>query len=300
MRLPNVLIVGAMKSGTTGVFFDLCRHPHVFEPDNKEPHCLCDDRVLTGEGRGEYAAVYAGAAPDQMLCDGSTGYTKLPDHQGVVERALAVLPDDFRVIYVVRDPIDRIASHHHHEFVEGKMPASIDEAVREFPRLVNYSRYGYQLSPWVDAIGIDRVRVVRFEDYRADRHGTTASLCEWLGLDSGLLPSEDVTIHNQAAGKPLITKKWRGVQTSWWYQHVLRRMLPPRTRNWLQRVVLPKVQERPAPPTHETVEWLRSELTKDVQHISEYATEAEALWQGYSAAGRPPHKTNSLHVEPAN
>lgn len=284
MRLPNVLIIGAMKSGTTGVFFDLCRHPHVFEPDDKEPHCLCHDHVLTDAGRDEYAAIYSAATADQLLCDGSTGYTKLPDHPGVVERALAVLPDDFRVIYVVRDPIDRIASQHHHEFVEGKVPASIDAAVREFPRLINYSRYGHQLAPWVEAIGLDRVRVVRFEDYRADRRGATVRLCEWLGLDSSLLPDEDATVHNQASGKPLITKRWRGVQNSWWYQLVLRRLLPPRTRNWLQRLVLPKAPDRPAPPSPATIEWLKTELSEEVEQISEYAQAAEPLWDGYGSS----------------
>ena len=51
MRLPDFLIIGAMKSGTTGLFFDLCSHPRVFLPENKEPTRLASDDVLTTEGR---------------------------------------------------------------------------------------------------------------------------------------------------------------------------------------------------------------------------------------------------------
>lgn len=288
MRVPNVLIIGAMKSGTTGVFFDLCRHPQVFEPDNKEPHCLCDDAVLSEEGRRQYASVYAEAAPEQLVCDASTGYSKLPDLAGVVDRAGAVLPNDFRVVYVVRDPIDRIASHHHHEFVEGKVPANIDETVRRFPRYINYSRYGYQLKPWIEAIGRQRVRVVRFEDYRADRRGVTKQLCDWLGLDGDQLPPADATVHNQAAGKPLITQSWRGVQNSWVYQQVLRRLLPPRARNTLQRLVLPQAPNRPQSPTPETIAWLQEQLASDVRQVSDYAGSSELLWEGYQLEKEPP------------
>ena len=61
MLLPNLLIIGAMKSGTTGLYMDLATHPGVFLGDDKEPHALRDDSVLTEQGRAQYAAYYAGA-----------------------------------------------------------------------------------------------------------------------------------------------------------------------------------------------------------------------------------------------
>src|SRR5690606_34300557 len=111
-------------------------HPGVFLPDNKEPHFLREDRVLTPQGQAEYAALYERARADQILCDASTGYTKRPDFPGVVERALEVLPEGFRVIYVVREPVARIVSHHFHEFIEGRVAADIDHVVRNDPRFL--------------------------------------------------------------------------------------------------------------------------------------------------------------------
>jgi len=285
MRLPNLLIIGAMKSGTTGVFFDLCRHPQVFQQDNKEPHCLRQAEVLTPAGRQAYAEIFAGARADQVLCDASTGYSKRPDHEGVVERAVAVLPPDFRVVYLVREPIDRIISQHYHEMIEGKISPSIDTVVRQHPRYVNYSRYGYQLQPWIEAVGRDRVKVIRFESYKAERVATIRGLCEFMGLDPEQLPREtDQVIYNQNDGKPLIDSFWRGVKNSPVYQRGVRPLLPMRMRNLLLRRVLPKAPPRPAPPTAETLTWLRSQLADDVWQISEYAGSAEPLWEGYPRA----------------
>jgi hypothetical protein len=284
-RLPQLLIIGAMKSGTTGVFMDLCRHPMVFLPDNKEPHALRDEKVLTSEGRAAYAALYERARPDQLLCDASTGYTKRPDYPGVVERALKVLPDGFRVIYVVRDPVARIVSHHFHEFIEGRVPADLDQVVRSDPRFINYSRYGYQLEPWVDALGVDRVRVVRFEDYTADRQATVAGLCECLELDSVLLPTLDATVHNQNQGKPVMNRFWRRFQSSSVYRYGLRPLVSLRMRAALQKMVLPKAPSRPPAPPESTLAWLREQLADDVVVISRLAGRAEPLWPGYELPG---------------
>lgn len=270
-----------MKSGTTGVFMDLCRHPGVFLPDNKEPHALRDDAVLTPEGRAAYEALYQRARPDQLVCDASTGYTKLPDNPGVVDRALEVLPEGFRVIYVVRDPVARIVSHHFHEYIEGRVPADIDRAVREDPRFLNYSRYGYQLQPWVDALGAERVRVVRFEDYTADRQQTITDLCEFLQLDTSLLPALDATVHNKNEGKPVMNRFWRRFQSSGVYRYGLRPLVSLRMRAALQKLVLPKAPSRPPAPPEATVAWIREQLAEDVARISRIAGRNEPMWPGY-------------------
>lgn len=287
MRLPGLLIIGAMKSGTTGVFMDLCRHPGVFAQDNKEPHCLRQDEVLTAAGRQAYAQIFAGAREDQLLCDASTGYSKRPDNEGIVDRAMQVLQEGFRVIYIVREPIDRIISQHYHEFIAGMVPACIDTVVREHPRFVNYSRYGYQLQPWIEALGPERVRVVRFETYKADRLATIQGLCEFAGLDPQRLPREaDQVVYNQNDGKPLIDTFWRRVKHSSVYQRAVRPLLPVRLRHHLQRAVLPKAPDRPAPPTAETCAWLKSQLAGDVRQISQYAGSAELLWEDWHRTGQ--------------
>lgn len=278
MRFPDFLIIGAMKAGTTGVFMDMGRHPRVFLPDNKEPYSLCYDPVLTPAGRAEYAAWFAAARPDQLLCDASTGYTKQPDLTGSHHRALELLPAGFKVIYVVRHPIERIVSHHYHEYIEGKLTASIDDDVRRFPHLVNYSRYGLQARPWIESLGRDRVRVLRFEDYTANRQQVVADLCEFVGLDSRDLPAVDTIIHNPNDGKPVMNWFWQRVQASWPYQSVVRPLVSLQLRVLLQRYLLPKAKPRPAPPSAATREWLAEQLAPEVRALQELTGNPALDW----------------------
>jgi len=281
MRLPNLLIIGAMKSGTTGVFMDLCRHPQVYVPQDKEPHALISDQVFTDEGRAAYAEHYGDASDGQLLCDASTVYSKRPDIEQVARRAVEVLPADFRVVYIVREPIDRIISQHYHEFIEGSVGPDIDAVVRSESRLLNYSRYAYQLEPWREAIGDERIRVVKFEDYTSQREATIVELCKFLNLPLDELPSADTTIYNRSEEKTVKTKFWQLIQESNWYRYGVRRLVSPRLRTQLLKHFLPQGPERPDPPSEETLAWLRAQLGEDVRQISAIAGSSDPLWPGY-------------------
>ena len=118
-KLPDFLIIGSMKSGTTGIFQDLATHPDIYSGGNKEPQNLTSDKVLTDNGIKNYSQEFKAAKPQQLICDASTAYAKRPDFERVSFRASKVLSNDFKVIYIVRQPVDRIVSQYHHEFVNG-------------------------------------------------------------------------------------------------------------------------------------------------------------------------------------
>lgn len=269
MRLPDFLIIGSMKSGTTGLFFDLCDHPKVYLPDNKEPHALCDDNVLTAAGQQSYAALYEGATDDQLVGDASTGYSKLPERPGVVERATAVLPGNFRAIYIIREPISRIISQHYHEFSRGMVGPDINAVVREHSRYVDFSRYAWQLRPWVEAIGRDRIHVVLFEQYKSDRDATVAKACEFLGLDPAEMPAIDQQeVFNAGDGKPVPGKVWNAIRGNKLYQKLVRPLVSSRARHHLRKYFMRKAPPRPAPPTAETVAWLEEQLAADREELT--------------------------------
>ncbi len=263
-----------MKSGTTGLFFDLCSHPDVYLPDNKEPHALCDDAVLTEPGRQAYAGLYTGARADQLVGDASTGYSKLPDRPGVVERALAVLPREFRAIYIVRDPIERIISQHYHEFTRGLVGPDINAVVREYDRYVNFSRYAWQLEPWVSAIGRGRIHVVRFEDYKTKRATAVAAACRFLGLDATALPPiNEQEVFNAGDGKPVPGAIWKRIRENAVYKSLVRPLVSTHTRLHLRKYFMKSAPERPARPSEETAAWLTEQLADDQRNfVDEWLT----------------------------
>jgi hypothetical protein len=287
MPLPRLLIIGAMKAGTTGLYMDLAPHPQVFLGHDKEPHALCHDAVLTAAGRAAYEAIYAKAEPGQLCCDASTGYSKRPDFEGVAQRAVEVLPEGFKVAYVVRHPIDRIISQHHHEHAEGKVGPSIDEAVRQHRRYIQYSQYRYQLEPWIEAVGRERIQVIRFEDYVDCRSETVRRLGEFAGLDPNGCLIEDGRVYNKSQGKPVKTKFWHAVQHNRAYRRFLRPLAPLKLRLAIRQALFPKAREPLAPPSPETVAYLRGELAEDVRRLEGWLGRTSPLWDdfdGYAEA----------------
>jgi hypothetical protein len=260
---------------------DLAGHPQVFLADDKEPHNLCRDDVLTPEGRAAYEAIYAKARPGQLCVDASTGYSKRPDFEGVAQRAVQVLPPDFKVVYLVRHPIDRIVSQHHHEHVEGKVGPSIDEEVRRHPRYVQYSSYNYQLEPWIEAIGLERIRVIRFEDYVAARGETLRALCDYLGLSPEISDPSGEEVYNKSQGKPIKGPVWNYVQHHPLYRRYLRSLAPVKLRLAVRGIIFRKAKAQLDPPSNDTIQYLREKLSADVQGLEQLLRRESPLWEDF-------------------
>ena len=269
MRFPNFLIIGGMKCGSTTLFRDLLTNPRIYFPIDKEPENLCHDEVLSPAGRARYAAHFAAARSEQICAEASTAYTKRPDFEGMAQRALTICGPELRVLYLIRDPLARAISHHYHEYSRGNMPQSIDQAVRDFPALINYSRYAMQAEPWLDVFGPERVRFVRFEQYVTNRSELCARICSFLGVESRPDLIEADKVFNKSEGKAVMGGPWRHVAYSRLYRKVIRPVLPMRFKDRFKETVLPKAPERPAPPTDETVEFIRAQVADDQARLAE-------------------------------
>ena len=106
---------------------------------------------------------------------------------GVPERMLAygVRP---RLIYLVRDPVDRVVSHVNHRMRHIRGHQSFED-----PLVVDTSRYAWQLEPFASVFGSDAIRVVNFADLCADPNGVCADLYAWLGLEPHVLANPGVS-----------------------------------------------------------------------------------------------------------
>ena len=92
-------------------------------------------------------------------------------YQGVPARIADHIPRA-RLVYVVRDPIDRIRSHYQTRLTEGTERSPIDRAVRENPIYLDYSRYAMQLDRYLDHFPREQLLVITAEDLRGDRRAT--------------------------------------------------------------------------------------------------------------------------------
>lgn len=259
-RLPDFLIIGAMKAGTTTLYGDLGADPRVFFPSEKEPADLCHDRVLSGPGRARYTSLFQPAGDAARCGEASTYYTMQPDYTGAASRAQAVLGPELRLIYLVRHPIARAISHHRHAVAAEDTTPDIDEAIRHDERFVNYSDYAMQLEPWLEAFGPDRLRVVVFERYTADRRGTIADLQRFLGLDPRPELVDPNVIRNTADSKRVTQGAWKRLAASGLYRRMIRPLLPGAVHVAAKRLGSRPAPPEPAPPSPQSVAYLAERL----------------------------------------
>lgn len=270
MRLPDFLIIGAQKAGTTTLFFDLITQSAIHEPLDKEPSSLASDDVLNDAGLQRYQALFKTASRHQLCFEASTAYTKLPDYPDVVARAQQVFADRFqelRVVYLVRDPVRRILSHYHHEFIDRKIEIPIDQAVRDHSRFIDWTRYASQIKPWLDALGPDQIKVIRFETYTAHRRQTVQELASYLGFTPNLEQIDPTRVDNRSDGRPVHSRLTRTLTENCLYRSIIRPALSHDLRKKLRERLLPRHNTRPLPPKPETIEFIQNELLDEMVRI---------------------------------
>jgi hypothetical protein len=207
--LPDFVILGAMRSGTTSLYELLAQHPRILPATRKEVHFFSSHYAngprwyrthfpLAAEAR--LRALRAGGP---VLTGEATPYYLFHPH--APRRLHAVLPHA-RLIALLRDPVDRAYSLYRLNLVTGMETLSFDAALdREDERLreetqllrdVEYYRsrshrlYSYvargrylsQLAAYHHYFPRDQLLVLRSEDYFADARGTLARVLEFLGL----------------------------------------------------------------------------------------------------------------------
>ncbi|GGI08066.1 sulfotransferase [Egicoccus halophilus] len=201
--LPNVLVIGAMKAGTSALHRYLDAHPDAAMSAPKELGFFFDERSdpdeltppttrpETAEGwslggnwfRGLdwYRSHFDPAAP--VRGESSPGYTS-PDHPAAAARAAALLGRAVTLVMLVRDPVARAVSQYAHHHREGAEPRPLAQALLDpGSQYLQRSRYHACLRPWLDAFGADRLVVVVQEELRTRRRETLRRVYAAVGLD---------------------------------------------------------------------------------------------------------------------
>ena len=162
-RLPEFIIIGAMKSATSTLHNQLSAQPGIFMSTPKEPNFFSDDGIYK-QGLGWYSGLFNEAVAEDICGESSTHYTKLPDYPQTIQRLKAAIPQP-KLIYVMRHPVDRLISHYMHQWSQGVISCDINQAIDRYPELINYSCYGMQVTPYLKEFGSEAVLPLFFDDF---------------------------------------------------------------------------------------------------------------------------------------
>ncbi len=181
---PDFIVIGAMKSATSSLHDQLSRQDGFFLSTPKEPCYFSDDDVFA-QGDGWYQALFAGAAETDLCGESSTHYTKLPRHPHTVDR-IAAHPSAPKFVYMLRHPVDRLVSHFVHDWSFNVVPDTIGAAIDANPDFIDFGRYAYQIRPYVERFGRERIHIVLFEHLKADPQRVLDDVGAFLGHEGRL------------------------------------------------------------------------------------------------------------------
>lgn len=192
-RKPNLMIIGAMKSGTTSLHSYLAGHPDVFMCTPKEP-CYFVDRIQLQEqwpwmaaqgywaSEANYLKLFEEAGDAKIVGESSTLYTKLPQNTGCAKRIHEFDPD-MKLLYIMRDPVQRAISHYWHQVRNDNESMDILEAVKQDPQYVDVSHYRMQLEAFLELFPKEQLFTLTFEEMKRDLNGTLTEIFTWLEVD---------------------------------------------------------------------------------------------------------------------
>ena len=200
--LPNLLVLGAKKCGTTALHRYLGRHPEISMSQEKELNFFSRDRRWN-LGIDWYTRQFD--ASMAVRGETSPSYTDRGTFPDTSDRIAELVPNA-RFIYLVRDPVDRIAADYSHRVSSGHVtrswPAFVDAI--EGTRFLDRSRYFWQLTPYLKRFPHERILILGQDRLREERRETLREVFRFLGVDDAYWsPSFERLVHQTGRRRTL-------------------------------------------------------------------------------------------------
>lgn len=274
--LPNLIIIGGMKCGTTSLHYYLGLHPDIAMSARKELNFFADERGTWHKGMNWYRSWFSGEA--RVRGEASPRYTSYPKSQGIPRRMHAVVPDA-KILYLVRNPVDRLLSHYVHNLSENFEDRPLAEALRDPRRgYLDRSRYFMQLEQYLPFYPKANILVVEQENLRRHRQQTLRRVFEFLEVDARFHDLRYNRTLHRSAQKRRKTRAGQWLATTWPMRLVAR--LPHRLRWLIERPLywpLSQPVERPTLPAALQCE-IEHALRDDARQLRAFTGEAFETW----------------------
>lgn len=258
MTMPNFLIIGAQKAGTTSLYYYLDQHPQVYMSPRKEPHFFeGTDMNFKGPGRRimpvtdvhEYRKLFDGASTEKAVGEASASYLYSKRSPALIREHIP----DVKLIVVLRNPAERAYSNFLHMMRMGREPiADFGRALQEEERRIrdgwgplwHYGSKGFyhdQLRRYFDVFGEEQIQVHLHEDLRNRPLEVLRKVFGFLGVEEGFVP--DMSRDHNPSGLPKNQTLYVLLKRLTSHTPIgsgITRLLPGEARQYVERKILVK------------------------------------------------------------
>lgn len=245
MRLPDFIVIGAQKSGTTALFKFLSEHPKIYLPPQKEVQYFSNDNFYSKGIKWCSHEFYNNVNENMMCGDVSPQYMI---YKKVPLRIKKALPNA-KIIVILREPIERAYSHYHMSVRRGNEKREFDEAFRvsvdkgykddesiiEDESYYQFSDYEVMLREYLKYFSKDKILVLFQEDLSKYPIETLNTVYDFIGVSNHFTPKNpNKRIHQGGVKrfpglelwlnssnvitsviKPFVPTKWRAAFRFW-------------------------------------------------------------------------------------
>lgn len=176
INLPEFIIAGGQRCGTTWLFNHLEAHPGVFLPSEKECHFFSSRYE---KGWDYYQSFFSSANSTQLVGEATPDYL----HSIEAPKRIASFNPDIKLVFVLRNPIDRANSSYwfFQEFNEGH---SFEQALEIFPGLISRGEYSTHLQRWLAYFPRNQIKIFLFDELKQNDKGVLSEICDFIGVSS--------------------------------------------------------------------------------------------------------------------
>jgi hypothetical protein len=270
MTLPNFIVIGAAKAGTTALYWYLSEHPAVYMSPVKETNFFAygrdgEGRLLYGDPEVHHFPIQTMAEYERLFdqADGAAGigeaspiYLECPQ---AADRIRAAVPS-VRIIASLRHPVERAYSdylmhlrHRGQRFDPARDLTVTAPWAAPDSRWMQVSRYHAQLERYYAAFPRTHIHVSLFDDLRHDALAMVQEVYRFIGVDPAFAPDFDTP--HAIGGLP--ARRWlERMLTNRAVGAVMKPILPMGAANWVRRMRARNLKKAPSLPAD-----LRRELT---------------------------------------
>jgi hypothetical protein len=237
--MPNFLIIGAMKSGTTALYYYLEQHPEIYMSPVKEPNFFSSQEQENAADAvtqlGTYQHLFRGVSGEKAIGEASHSYLYEPMAAAEIRRYVP----EAKLIAILRNPIDRAYSHFLHMVRSGTEPLDdFAQALREeevgihkeraFQDYIGRGLYYNQLRRYFGTFPREQVRIYLYEDLSGAPISTVQDAFRFLKVDDSFVP--DVSLRRNVSGHPRYKTLDRLLRSQSRIKHAAKIYLPTRLR----------------------------------------------------------------------
>jgi len=274
--LPNFIIIGSMKCGTTSLAYYLSQHPEVFISNPDKIDFFSKDHLYE-KGLDWYESFFNDTENAIAIGEGTDNYTN--SYENRCERSAQRISENLpacKLIYITKHPIKQIESAWMHRYAGKRETRSFNDAVLHSPfNYLETANYKKQLKHYYDRFPPDQIKVFFTEDLASNRQEFVRSCLSFLGVDPEI-EYIDFNPQNISSGK-LLDKPFTKMLRHFPFMDHLGKNLPPSIKRRMEKIFTYQMNERPV-WEKETLDHVLNHLWDDTRDFLEQHGKPRDFW----------------------